>query len=235
MAQTSKKDTNTSDETRMETPEAIRKKEDMKKQSEGSSENRKNGRGKPKGSFWHRLKNFTAEAPKAVIIEGDTIRLVPISQETAVIEEFLEKETSILSEISVSVLPETIAGKDEAGSQTLAPPEEIVSVLPETAVVEEHIEEETSVSSEKLKKGLEKTRSRFWARLKNLFSFRRKIDESVLEELEDILIGADIGVKSVQKLVHELHEAWKSKTIIDVDLKRPQAFLESVFYKIIYL
>lgn len=215
MAQTSKKDTNTSDETRMETPEAIRKKEDMKKQSEGSSENRKNGRGKPKGSFWHRLKNFTAEAPKAVIIEGDTIRLVPISQETAVIEESLEKETSILSEISVSVLPETIAGKDEAGSQTLAPPEEIVSVLPETAVVEEHIEEETSVSSEKLKKGLEKTRSRFWARLKNLFSFRRKIDESVLEELEDILIGADIGVKSVQKLVHELHEAWKSKTIIE--------------------
>lgn len=79
--------------------------------------------------------------------------------------------------------------------------------------VEELVEEEIPVSTEKLKKGLEKTRSRFWSRLKTLFSFRRKIDESVLEELEDILIGADIGAKSVQKLIQELHDAWKSQTI----------------------
>ena len=70
----------------------------------------------------------------------------------------------------------------------------MVSPLPETIIVEAPTEE-VLVSSEKLKKGLEKTRSRFWSRLKNLFSFRRNIDESVLEELEDILIGADIGEK----------------------------------------
>ncbi|MCF6154685.1 MAG: signal recognition particle-docking protein FtsY [Candidatus Brocadia sp.] len=187
----------------------------MKKQSEGSSENRKNGRGKHRGSFWSRLKNFTAEAPKTVVVDGDTIKLVPISPETEVIEEAPERQTSVPSETAVSISPETIVGKDEAGSQTLPPPVETVPVLPETAVVEEHIGEEIPVSSERLKKGLEKTRNRFWSRLKNLFSFRRKIDESVLEELEDILIGADIGVKSVQKLVHELHEAWKSKTITE--------------------
>lgn len=214
MAQPSKEDKNTLDEMKVEIPETVRK-EDMKKQSEVSSEDRKNGTEKTRGSFWSRLKNFTAEAPKTVVMEGDTIKFLPISPETSVTEEAPERQTSAPSGTPVSVTPETIVGKEETGSQTLAPPEETVSVLPETAVVEEHIEGEISVSSEKLKKGLEKTRSRFWSRLKNLFSFRRKIDESVLEELEDILIGADIGAKSVQKLIHEIHEAWKSKTITE--------------------
>ncbi|MGQ3684553.1 MAG: signal recognition particle-docking protein FtsY [Candidatus Loosdrechtia sp.] len=70
-------------------------------------------------------------------------------------------------------------------------------------------------ASEKLKKGLEKTRSRFWSRLKNIFTFKRKIDESVLEELEDVLIGADIGVRPVQILIQKLQKAWKSKTITE--------------------
>ncbi|MFN3532776.1 MAG: signal recognition particle-docking protein FtsY [Candidatus Brocadia sp.] len=214
MAQPSKEDKNTLDEMKVEIPETVRK-EDMKKQSEVSSEDRKNGTEKTRGSFWSRLKNFTAEAPKTVVMEGDTIKFLPISPETSVTEEAPERQTSAPSGTPVSVTPETIVGKEETGSQTLAPPEETVSVLPETAVVEEHIEGEISVSSEKLKKGLEKTHSRFWSRLKNLFSFRRKIDESVLEELEDILIGADIGAKSVQKLIHEIHEAWKSKTITE--------------------
>ena len=213
MEQPSKKDMNTMVEKKVETSETvIAKKGNTEKQSVGSSEKRENGSGKTRGSFWSRLKDFTAEAPKTVVIEGDIIKLVPVSPETAVVEKEAEKPVSISPEITV--------GKDATGSQTLAPSEKPVSIVPETAVieehvVEEHIKEEISVSSEKLKKGLEKTRSRFWSRLKNLFSFRRKIDESVLEELEDILIGADIGAKSVQKLIYEIHEAWKSKTITE--------------------
>ncbi len=207
MAQTSKKDARVLDGTKGETQGTDRRKKGGENQPEASSEERKNGR----AGFWHRLKNFTAEAPKTVVIEGETIKLVPLSQKTAVVEESRGTQTSASPEMPVSVVPETVAGKGETGGQTLAPPEEPVSPLPETAIAEEEI----SVSSEKLKKGLEKTRNRFWSRLKNIFSFRRKIDESVLEELEDILIGADIGVKSVQKLVSELHEAWKSKTITE--------------------
>ncbi|HHT9115681.1 MAG TPA: signal recognition particle-docking protein FtsY [Candidatus Wunengus californicus] len=93
--------------------------------------------------------------------------------------------------------------------------EKPVSVPPKTTVVKKKVEREPLPSSEKLKKGLEKTRGRFWSRLRNFFSFRRKIDESVLEELEDILIGADIGAKPVKKLIHELHEAWKSQAITE--------------------
>jgi fused signal recognition particle receptor len=207
MTQPLKKDTNTSGEKKGGIPEADHRKENMKRQSG----DQKNDAGRSHGGFWSRLKNFTVEAPKTVVVEGDTTKLVPLQPKTAVIEETTESQISIPAEMPVSVAQETIAGKEETESQTSVPPAEAVSVLAETAVVEEEI----PVSSEKLRKGLEKTRTRFWSRLKMLFSFRRKIDESVLEELEDILIGADIGVRSVQKLVHELHEAWKSRTITE--------------------
>lgn len=207
MVMPSKRDINTLDEKKAGIPETAHRKENTKRQSG----DQKNGTGRSRGSFWSRLKNFTVEEPKTVVIEDGTVKLVPLQPETAVIEEAAERQISIPSEMAVPAAPETIAGKEETVSQILVQPEQPVSVLAETAVVEEEI----PVSSEKLRKGLEKTRNRFWSRLKNLLSFRRKIDESVLEELEDILIGADIGVRSVQQLVHELHEAWKSKTITE--------------------
>lgn len=214
MEQPSKKDRDSLVEKKTGIPETITLKRITERPSAGSSDNRKNDLGKTKRSFWYRLKNFTFEAPKRVVIEGDTIKLVPISPETAAIKTDIEKPPSFFPESSVSILPETTIVQDETEVQILALPETMVSPLPETIIVEAPTEE-VLVSSEKLKKGLEKTRSRFWSRLKNLFSFRRNIDESVLEELEDILIGADIGAKSVQKLIHEIHEAWKSKTITE--------------------
>lgn len=215
MEQPSKKDRDTLVEKKAGIPETTTLKEITERQPVGLSDNRKNDLGKTKRSFWYRLKNFTFEAPKTVVIEGDTIKLVPVSPETAALKTDIEKPPSFIQESSVSILPETAIVRGETEVQIPAPPEAMVAPLPETIIVEAPIEEEILVSSEKLKKGLEKTRSRFWSRLKNLFSFRRNIDESVLEELEDILIGADIGAKSVQKLIHEIHEAWKSKTITE--------------------
>lgn len=78
-------------------------------------------------------------------------------------------------------------------------PEELISPLPEAVLAEEpvKVKEESPVATEKLKKAW-KNPEPFLSRLKGLFSFKRGIDESTLEELEDILLGADIGAKSVQ-------------------------------------
>lgn len=93
----------------------------------------------------------------------------------------------------------------------------IPPVAPPKPVVEEKRVEVLApvVPVDRLKIGLEKTRGRFWSRLKDIFSFRKNIDKSVLEELEDILIGADIGVRPVQKLLQELNTAWESKAITE--------------------
>ena len=45
----------------------------------------------------------------------------------------------------------------------------------------------------KLKSGLAKTRSRFAGGIQSVLTLGRKVDEALLEELEDSLIEADVG------------------------------------------
>lgn len=182
----------------------------------------KNKSEKTRSCFWSRLINFTVEPPKTVVVEDGIEKLVLVSPETGaapetvVIKEETQKPGSVSQEI---IIRTEIVVKPAPVSQEAVvrekPIEKPVSVPPKTTAVKKKVEREPLPSSEKLKKGLEKTRGRFWSRLRNFFSFQRKIDESVIEELEDILIGADIGAKPVKKLIHELHEAWKSQTITE--------------------
>ncbi len=68
---------------------------------------------------------------------------------------------------------------------------------------------------QKLKNSLTKTRSKISSKFKDLLSFKRKIDESVLEELEVVLLESDIGVGLVTKIIQDIRDAWKSKEIED--------------------
>ena len=55
-----------------------------------------------------------------------------------------------------------------------------------------------------LKAGLEKTRGGFIAKLGALFQGKKTIDAATLEQLEEVLLGADIGVKTAQKIFAEV-------------------------------
>ena len=70
-------------------------------------------------------------------------------------------------------------------------------------------------SSEVVKydKGLEKSRKEFTTRLSNLSKKYKNIDEDYFEELEDILIMADIGVNTVMSFVARLRDRVKSEKI----------------------
>ena len=66
---------------------------------------------------------------------------------------------------------------------------------------------------ERLKDGLSKTRKNFTEKIEALVSSSLKIDEDFLEELEAVLITADVGNKVVQKLLLEIKIATKDKII----------------------
>lgn len=80
---------------------------------------------------------------------------------------------------------------------------------------QEDIEDKSWLSFQKLKKSLEKTRTKITSRFKDLLSFRRKIDEDILEELETILLESDMGVGPATKIIQDVRDAWKSKEIED--------------------
>lgn len=69
----------------------------------------------------------------------------------------------------------------------------------------------------KIKKGLSKTRDQFSQGLTNLFTRNVKIDDDLYEELEEILISADIGMKSTLEIVDELRDEIKKRSIKEAD------------------
>ncbi|MDU5913571.1 MAG: signal recognition particle-docking protein FtsY [Anaerococcus vaginalis] len=65
----------------------------------------------------------------------------------------------------------------------------------------------------KLSKGLSKTREQFSSNLKNLLTANVKIDDDLYDELEEILISADIGMQSTIEIVDQLKDEIKERSI----------------------
>ncbi len=76
---------------------------------------------------------------------------------------------------------------------------------------------ENKESSQKYQSGLEKTRKSFSSKLNDLMARYRKIDEEFFEELEEVLISADVGVNTVMELVEELEMEVKRQNIKESD------------------
>ena len=68
---------------------------------------------------------------------------------------------------------------------------------------------------EKYDSGLEKTRKEFISQLSNLSKKYKNIDDNYFEELEDILIMADIGINTVMTFVDKLKDRVKKEKITD--------------------
>lgn len=66
---------------------------------------------------------------------------------------------------------------------------------------------------DKLKSGLNKTKESFNDKINNVFSNFRKVDEELLEELEEVLIMSDIGFETSQKIIDELRTKIKRQKI----------------------
>ena len=68
---------------------------------------------------------------------------------------------------------------------------------------------------DKIKKGLGKTKNSIDEKINNVFSVFRKVDEELLEELEEVLIMSDIGVDTSVKIIDELRTKIKREKIED--------------------
>ncbi|KIL44857.1 signal recognition particle-docking protein FtsY [Jeotgalibacillus soli] len=69
--------------------------------------------------------------------------------------------------------------------------------------------------TEKFRDGLTKTRDSFTSKMNDLVARYRTVDEEFFEELEELLIQADVGVDTVMELVDELKMEVKRQNIKD--------------------
>lgn len=94
------------------------------------------------------------------------------------------------------------APAEEAPAEDICPAPEGAPVE-EVAVVEEVVEEPVSLY-QRMRQGLAKTRSSLVGRMDDLLGSHASLDDEFLEEMEEVLITADFGMKTTQDLVQAL-------------------------------
>jgi fused signal recognition particle receptor len=89
------------------------------------------------------------------------------------------------------------------------------------ALVEEPAVSPPPVASKKdvagLRKGLAATRGGFMARLKAIFSGKKEIDPAILEQMEEVMLTSDVGVKTTQAILERIREKLAKNELADAD------------------
>lgn len=70
---------------------------------------------------------------------------------------------------------------------------------------------------DKLKQGLSKTRNNLATKIDNMLKLAVKVDEDTMEELEELLISADVGMVATENLMENLRRRMKSERIKDAE------------------
>ena len=166
----------------------------------------------------------------------------PVSTETAttspdseLTSEEIESQMLPLETVTMTELTKETVGQEQA--EEASQQEER---LPEAVVVEEKLVFEATIASEplieevtvqeKYDKGLAKTRKTFKERMNELFANFRSVDEDFFEEVEETLIGADVGFETSMKIADELRQEVKLRNV-----KKPAAVQNLIIEKLVDL
>ena len=123
-----------------------------------------------------------------------------------------EQEEPVEEKIDDKVEEETSIDEEEQ--------EEEEEIDEDEEVVEEKPKELTKTEKENVKvyeKGLTKTRENFVSKLISLTNRHKKVDDEYFDELEEILIMADIGVDTVMSFMDRLRKRVQKENIEDLE------------------
>ena len=152
---------------------------------------------------------------KGVFNDEDEEKNLP---ETDINESLEEEIEDIITDDEVFVdevvIDEDVEEETPVEENLISNEEEIIT---EVVEVNEHEEKPTSIF-QRLFKGLEKTRTNLTDKLNVMLGNYLEIDEDMYEEIEDILITADVGVPTTLELIERLRENIKVNKITDPSL-----------------
>ena len=181
----------------------------------------------------------TPEAEQAPETEKEASPSEKTEKMTDLVEDTVEQQPEEATDLPVQeVEPESIESAQtsaeleeaEQATESLAEETELPEISSSEAAispepVEEPIEETVQ---EKYDKGLEKTRKSFGERMNELFARFRRVDEDFFEELEETLIGADVGFDTAIKLTDSLRQEVKLK-----NAKKPAQIQNVIIEKLV--
>ena len=142
-----------------------------------------------------------------------------------------QSDNPSLENVSRETIYQTITeDKESLPTSSVNAAEEPVMEETSTATPETIEPETTEEITEKYDKGLKKSRKTFGQRLNELFANFRSVDEDFFEEVEETLIGADVGFDAAMRIADEMRQEVKLKNV-----KKPKEVQNVIIEKLVNL
>lgn len=158
-------------------------------------------------SFFKRLKDKLIGSPEEVVNDQQQQEELDYVSEWSA-EEPIEKNLEIIVHHEIEEVEELIDEVHEEDEFSA------VESIEEVEVIDEDKPSAWSIT-QKFKAGLAKTRDSFTSKVNDLVARYRKVDEDFFEELEDLLLQADVGMDTVMELMDKLRFEVQRKNIKD--------------------
>ena len=164
------------------------------------------------------------EQEEVEILEEDEIESNTTEEtknEEAVSQEILEEQIETKEEIAEI---EEIKAEDIEKAQDIETQEKQDEIEESEDTVENQIDDEVEEEEEKpkkvslfdrLKQGLTKAKQGITDRIDEVLKAYTKVDEELLEDLEEVLITADVGVNTTMDIIEKLEDVIRTKKITD--------------------
>ena len=168
------------------------------------------------------------EQEEVEILEEDEIESNKIEEtknEEAVSQEILEEQIEAQEEAKEEIAEiEEIKAEDIEKAQDIETQEKQDEIEESEDTVENQIDDELEEEEEKpkkvslfdrLKQGLTKAKQGITDRIDEVLKAYTKVDEELLEDLEEVLITADVGVNTTMDIIEKLEDVIRTKKITD--------------------
>lgn len=174
-------------------------------------------------SFFKRLKEKLAggseqkEQQELHEQQDQQVDLLPLDEQVQEENQLIETVEEEISETQQAVEKEQEETVEQPPIEEVQPVEEEISNQSDTDVEEQPQKQSAWSITQKFKAGLEKTRNSFTSKVNDLVARYRKVDEDFFEELEDVLLQADVGFETVMELMDKLRFEVQRQNIKDTN------------------
>lgn len=145
---------------------------------------------------------------KETIVEKEPIiKEEPVVKKKAAVKKKIIKDKSqVLKEKPVSKVKPLVSNKPVVEEKSINKEKKQINTKKPIVKIKKSIFSKlfTKQKKESLNKGLQKTSSSFFTKISKVIIGKSKVDDDILDELEEVLISSDVGVKTTLKIIDKI-------------------------------
>lgn len=180
------------------------------------------------GLFWKRKSSsdfitlgLNSPSPVAETVAEPAVEPVVEPAVKPVVEPVVEPVAPVELTLPVTPIAAPVGVTSAADSATLEIPEPVVGPVVDTAESPGYAKTEDAGFINRFRRAISSTRENLTSRIDDAFKGRKQIDAATLEELEEMLISADIGVQTTLEIIEDVRRQVDRQSLREVDeLKR---------------